>query len=181
MAAKHILSLEVLPVSNTEVFSIKDTSTYAKNLKIDCPELLITVPGFNQPALIKVTENFDLTINACALNVQTTNCNSSRVMIPDGLYIIRYQVSPHDKAYVEYNHLRVTNLMKQYYDKLCQLDITPCVPTADRKRLLSDLNDIRMYIDAAVAKVEYAANPQAGLELFNFAKRLLSKITCPTC
>ena len=39
----------------------------------------------------------------------------------------------------------------------------------------------RMYIDAAVAKVEYAANPSAGLELFNFAKRLLSKITCPTC
>ena len=56
MAAKHILSLEVLNVSNPEVFSIKDTSTYAKNLKIDCPELLITVPGFNKPALIKVTK-----------------------------------------------------------------------------------------------------------------------------
>ena len=35
MAAKHILSLEVLPVSNTEVFSVKDTSTYAKNLRVD--------------------------------------------------------------------------------------------------------------------------------------------------
>ena len=38
-----------------------------------------------------------------------------------------------------------------------------------------------MYIDAAVAKVEYASNPNAGLELFNFAKKLLGKITCPTC
>tara|TARA_R100000541_G_scaffold14340_2_gene23766 strand:+ start:125 stop:670 length:546 start_codon:yes stop_codon:yes gene_type:complete len=181
MAAKHILSLEVLSVSNTEVFSIKDTSTYAKNLKVDCPELLITVPGFTNPALIKVGKNFDLTINACALNVQKTNCGNTRVGIPDGLYILRYQVSPHDKVYVEYNHLRVTNLMKQYYDKLCQLDITPCVPTSDRKKLLDDLNDIRMYIDAAKAKVEYAANPQAGIELFNFAKKQLNKITCPTC
>ena len=49
------------------------------------------------------------------------DCNSNRVIIPDGLYIIRYQVSPHDKAYVEYNHLRITNIMKQYYDKLCLL------------------------------------------------------------
>ena len=36
-------------------------------------------------------------------------------------------------------------------------------------------------IDAAVAKVEYCASPQAGLELYNFAKRKLDKITCPTC
>ena len=181
MAAKHILSLEVLSVSNPEVFSIKDTSTYAKNLKVDCPELLISTPGFNTPSLIKVTEGFDLSINACSLNIQTTNCSNARVMIPDGIYIIRYQVSPHDKVYVEYNHLRITNIMKQYYDKLCQLDITPCVPNSDRKRLIDQLNDIRLYIDAAVAKVEYAASPEAGLELFNFAKSTLDKITCPTC
>ena len=181
MAAKHILSLEALPVSNPEVFSLRDTSTYAKNLNVDCPEILITTPGFTTPALIKVTKNFDLNINACSLNIQSTNCNSVRVSIPDGLYIIRYQVSPHTKVYVEYNHLRITSIMKQYYDKLCQLDITPCVPTSDRKRLLDELNDIRLYIDAAVAKVEYAANPEAGLELFKFAKNRLNKITCPTC
>ena len=61
------------------------------------------------------------------------------------------------------------------------IDITPCVPTSERKKLLDELSDIRVYIDAAVAKVEYAASPQAGLELFNFAKRKLDKITCPTC
>ena len=181
MAAKHILSLEALPVSNPEVFSLRDTSTYAKNLNVDCPEILITTPGFLQPALIKVTKNFDLNINACSLNIQTNNCNTTRVPIPDGLYIIRYQVSPHTKAYVEYNHLRITSIMKQYYDKLCQLDITPCVPTSDRKRLIDELTDIRLYIDAAVAKVEYAASPEAGLELFKFAKTRLNKITCPTC
>jgi len=59
MAAKHILSLEVLNVSNPEVFAIKDTSKYAKNLKVDCPEVLITPPGFNKPALIKVQAGFD--------------------------------------------------------------------------------------------------------------------------
>jgi hypothetical protein len=181
MAAKHILSLEVLSVSNTEIFSIKDTSTYAENLNVDCPELLITLPGFTKPSLVKVSRDFDLSLNGCALNVQTTNCNNIRVSIPDGVYIIRYQVSPHDKTYVEYNHLRITNLMKQYYDKLCKLDILPCVPSSDIKRMLDEMGDIKMYIDAAVGKVEYASNPQAGIELFNFAKKQLNKIACPTC
>ena len=181
MAAKHILSLEVLDVSNPEILSIRDTSQYTKNLKVDCPELLITVPGFNKPALIKVTEGFDLNITACSLNIQTVSCNSTRALIPDGLYIIRYQISPHSKSYVEYNHLRVTNLMKQYYDKICKLDIEPCEPTSDKKRLIDEMTDIKLYLDAAKSKVEYCVTPQAGVELYNFAKAKLEKITCPTC
>jgi len=100
MAAKHILSLESYFVSNPEIFHLKDTSEYAKNLSIDCTELLITVPGYNKPALIEVSPGFDLTINACSLNIQTSNCGSSRIDIPDGLYIVRYSVAPNDKVYV---------------------------------------------------------------------------------
>ena len=181
MASKHILSLEIPAVSNCDLLCIKDTSQYSNELAVDCEELLITLPGYSVPVLIKVDSKFDMCLTACTLALQKDDCGTKQQKLPDGVYIVKYSVSPNSKVYVEYNHLRVTNLMKQYYDKLCQLDLAPCVPTSERKRLLSDLNDIRMYIDAAVAKVEYAANPNAGLELFNFAKKLLSKITCPTC
>ena len=60
MANKHILSLEVQPVANCEILSIRDTSQYTDDLAIDCPELLITAPGFNSPTLIKVQPYFDL-------------------------------------------------------------------------------------------------------------------------
>ena len=181
MAAKHILSLEVLNVSNPEVFSIKDTSKYAKNLKVDCPEVLITPPGFNKPALIKVQEGFDLVLESCSLGIQTTDCNTQRTVIPDGLYIIRYQVSPHNKVFVEYNYLRITNIMKTWYDKLCKLDIQACEPSRDRQALLDEMMDIKLYIDAAKAKVEYCASPEAGLELYTYAKSKLNKITCSNC
>ena len=121
MANKHILSLEVPEVSNCEIFRVKDTSQYTEDLHVDCPELLITPPGFNAPKLIKVTPGFDLSINACTLGIQTEGCleptddgtisSTGRSTIPDGIYIVRYSVSPNDRVYVEYNVLRTTTIM----------------------------------------------------------------------
>ena len=69
MAAKHILSLEVLNVSNTKYLSIKDTSKYATNLGTDCAELLITPPApegttTKSTSIIHVTLGFALNITA---------------------------------------------------------------------------------------------------------------------
>ena len=71
--------------------------------------------------------------------------------------------------------------MKTWYDKLCKIDIQTCEPTSDRKKLMDEMADIKLYIDAAKAKVEYCASPDAGLELYSFAKSKLSKITCSNC
>ena len=181
MAAKHILSLEVPTVANCEILKITDTSQYAANLPIDCPELLVTPPGFNAPALIKVQSGFDLNINACALNIQTTGCTEVRTALQDGIYIIKYSVSPNDKTYVEYNLLRISTILSSYYKKLCELDITPCEPTSVREQLLAEMKYIRTLIDAAKAKVEYCQSPNEGMELYDFAKKKLSKITCDVC
>ena len=58
MASKHILSLEVPTVTNCEILSIRDTSQYTDLMPVDCPELLVTVPGFNGPSLISVSKDF---------------------------------------------------------------------------------------------------------------------------
>ncbi len=186
MAAKHILSLEVLNVSNTKYLSIKDTSKYATNLGTDCAELLITPPApegttTKTTSIIEVKPGFDLNITACALNIQLMSCNEIRTDIPDGVYVIRYQLSPHDKTYVEYNFLRTTGLMKMYYEKLCALDIGACEPDSTRKQLLLEMNTIKMLIDGAKSKVEYCNQPGAGQELFDYAKKKLERITCKQC
>ena len=71
--------------------------------------------------------------------------------------------------------------MKTWYDKMCKLDIQPCEPGSDQQRLMDEMKDIKLYIDAAKAKVEYCASPDAGLELYTFAKSKLNKITCSNC
>ena len=180
MANKHILSLEVQPVANCEILSIRDTSQYTDDLAIDCPELLITTPGFNSPTLIKVQPYFDLNLSSCALALQTEQCGTTRTHIPDGVYIIRYSVSPNDKAYVEYNHLRVTTLLSSYYSKLCEIDALQCEPDRSKREIVLEMNYIKTLIDAAVAKVEYCQSPSAGMDIYNFAKKKLEKITCST-
>ena len=182
MAAKHILSLEIPEcVSNCDIFSIKDTSEYVEKnyLKVDCGHLYITPPGFKTPQkLIKTAKGFDLHLSACALGVQTTECDSCRNALPDGIYTVRYSVSPHEKVYVEYNHLRTTVIINDYYNKLCDLNLKACEPNTAMKELTSEMKFIRTMIDAAKAKVEYGHSPNEGMELYNYALERLKKITC---
>ena len=82
MADKHILSLEIPTVSNCDLLCIKDTSQYSKNLAVDCEELLITLPGYSVPVLIKVDKSSDMCLTACTLatslwNIPPNNGNST--------------------------------------------------------------------------------------------------------
>jgi len=180
MANKHILSLEIPTVSNCDLLCIKDTSQYSKDLAVDCEELLITMPGYTVRVLIKVDKEFDMCLTACTLALQTKDCGTSQSEIPDGIYIIRYSVSPNSKVYVEYNHLRVTKLLTTYYEVLCDLDVQACQPDSTKAALLSDLYYIRTMIDAAVANVEYCQSAAQGMQLYNYAKQRLEKIACPS-
>lgn len=180
MAKQHILSLEIPAVSNCELLCIKDTSQYNKELAVDCEELLITLPGYTVPVLIKVDKNFDMCLTACTLALQTTNCGVTQEKIPDGIYIIKYSVSPNSKVYVEYNHLRVTRLLNTYYEVLCDLDVQACQPNSTKQDVLAEMSYIRTMIDAAVSNVEYCQSSAQGMQLYNYAKERLNKIACPS-
>jgi hypothetical protein len=112
--ANHVLSLEVPTVMNTCILSIFDTSVYSDLIPVNCPTLQITVPGFSYSTELTVTPNFNQAITACDLKLQTQNCGTSYTDIPDGIYIIKYSVSPNDIVFVEYNHLRITKALKTY-------------------------------------------------------------------
>tara|TARA_B110000977_G_scaffold180179_1_gene239502 strand:- start:1430 stop:2005 length:576 start_codon:yes stop_codon:yes gene_type:complete len=180
MAKQHILSLEIPTVSNCELLCIKDTSQYSDDLAVNCEELLITLPGYSVPVLIKVNKNFDMCLTACTLALQTKKCGTVQDRIPDGIYIIRYSVSPNSKVYVEYNHLRVTRLLNTYYEVLCDLDVNSCQPNSEKQSLLSEMSYIRTMIDAAVSNVEYCQSAAQGMQLYNYAKTRLNKIACPS-
>ena len=178
MPSSHILSLEVPEVSNCEILTIRDTSQYATNLAVDCPELLITVPGYNAAVLKEVTPGFEIDFNGCALGTQTTHCGTKRTTLLDGVYIFKYSVSPNTTTFVEYNHLRVCDLMTKYYNTLCELDVTACQPSGKKQDAVREMSFIRTLIDAAVAKVEYCHRPDEGMEIYNYAKRRLEKLSC---
>jgi len=179
--ANHVLSLEVPTVMNPCILKIFDTSVYSNLLPVTCPTLNITVPGFGYSIQLDTTQDFVDTITACDLQLQTTDCGTVNVDIPDGIYIIKYSVSPNEIVYVEYNHLRITQALNKYYNVLCDVDANACDPPLKIKQRLEELRLIYMYLQAAKGKVEFCHEPQKGMSLYNYAMKLLNKMTCTNC
>jgi hypothetical protein len=161
--------------------SIHDTSVYSDIVPITCETLNVTVPGFQYSNQFDVAAGFTKIITACDLQIQAGGCGETYANIPDGIYIIKYSVSPNDLVYVEYNHLRITQALVRYNKALCKLDLAACDPTVAVREKLEKLRMIKSYLDAAKAKVEYCLEPQKGMSLYNYALRLLDKLDCKTC
>lgn len=182
--AKHILSLDVIRSMNCDILRIDDTSVYADSVPVDCPILNITAPGFNYSVELgenQIAPNFRINATACVLELQTEACGTEFKCLPDGVYIIKYSVSPNDKVFVEYNHLRTCKLRNRYNKILCELDLSNCEPDSETTQKMNTLKKIDIYIQAAIAKVEVCHEPAKGMQLYTYAKKLLDNFTCTSC
>lgn len=175
---KHILSLDIPPISNNGILLIDDTSVYDSILPVNCPTLQITYPGQVSSTLIDVTPGFRAVLNACAIGVLSgTACSTSCLDIPDGIYNIRYNIAPNDKIYVEYFHMRTTQAMNWRMELLCNLRLQCCLPDRDVMQAINDLNLILGYLDAAKATVENCHDNTRGIELYRFAWDMMDKMS----
>jgi hypothetical protein len=192
MAIRHTLALDIPETACENIFRIWDASVYGVGLDVDCPRLDKYLPGFSLP--IYYTNN-DLIVPPTVLlpgfvkNFSTgdlgiTHPNDPTGTFPDGLYKIRYSVSPNEIVYVEYYHLRTTRLMNMYFAEICKIQLQPCEPTAEQNQKIKDLRYIKMYIESAKAKAEYCNSPVQAVEMYTYAENLLRKYisgSCVTC
>ena len=177
--AKHRLSLDVPDILNTCILRIADTSTYSPDVPYECPQLDITVPGFWKPSpILNLPQGFIVNLTACDLGIQTTNCSTFQNDLSDGIYIIRWSVSPNDKVFVEYNYLRITMALNKYNKLLCCLDVRGCDPAPLLEQQLEDAQFIRTLLDAAKAKVEFAHEPKHGMDIYLYAMQRLNRLAC---
>jgi|SRR3990172_3503032 len=177
--AKHLLALDIPETLNTKGIRISDSSIYSSDLPKECPKLEITLPGFNLPSVITTLPiGFLTTLSACDLGIQVFNCEVQFNSLPDGVYIIRYSLSPNDQLYVEYNHLRITCALNTINDILCCLDISNCEPEAEVKKQLRELWDLWMLLKGAKSQVEYCHHPKKGGNMYDYVTNRLNKIAC---
>lgn len=181
---KHILSLDIPDTASPYTLRICDSSAYSNLLPVDCPLLAITPPGFSAPVYI-TPDSTPFLLNLTAGDIgMNTSPNGDPVSLPDGVYHVRYSVSPNDKVYVEYYHLRVTELLNSYYKVLCQVRLSECEIDDSYHSNLHKLREIKLYIDAAKANVEFCHAPQKGMQMYEYAKKLLMHFydtCCTTC
>lgn len=177
--AKHRLSLEVPDTLNGCIMRIIDTSVYNENVPIECPVLTITPPGFWQAYTdTTIQPGFSLNLTTCQLGIQIDNCDTLLTDFVDGIYVIRYAVSPVDKVFVEYNHLRITKALNLINKILCCLDLAGCEPDQVTKAKLREVQFYYTMLRGAKANVEYCHHPEKGMQIYNYAYKMLKKLSC---
>lgn len=177
--SQHVLSLEAPETLNLCILRLVDTSIYSQVAPPTCPRLTVQVPGFSRGVDIPNAQpGFIYNLTACDLGIQTQQCGTQYYDLPDGIYVLRYSVSPNDIVYVEYNHLRITKALRMIYDILCDLDRGACTPSNETLEKLRELHYIEMVLKGAKADVEYCLHPKQGWENYSYALRLLDKLRC---
>lgn len=178
---RHTLALDIPDTACDTILRVWDASVYGQGLDVDCPRLDIWLPGFLVPKYYTdLQPNFVKNLNAKDLGLQHPLAETP-LSLPDGLYKIRYSVSPNDKVFVEYHHLRTANIMNMYYYEICKVQLEPCEPGPEQHQKLHDLRYIKMYIDAAKAKTEYCHAPKQGVDMLAYAEKLLRSYMTGAC
>lgn len=182
--ANHVLSLEVPDTLNKCILRVIDTSIYNPLTTPTCQLLQVTLPGFNEPVNFDdsvIQPGFSLNLTACDLGLQKNQCGTVYNDLQDGLYIIKYSVSPNALVFVEYNHLRITCALNNVQAIYCELDLSDCDPPEKVKQRLNQIRLIQQYLYAAKAQVEYCHQPTKGMDLYRYAVKLISKMECRSC
>ncbi len=173
------LLLNIPDIQTSCVLRIEDISIYSEFMPYVNPLVKIKVPGFNDCVTIsEVEKNFILNLSACALGLQTEDCGTEFNDIPDGVYVISYSQEPNDKLFVEYNHLRLTQINNDVKEKWCELRLSACEPIPEVAEKIKHLQFIQSLLDASKAKVEFCKEVEEGMVLYNYAKKLLSEFSC---
>lgn len=180
MITRHILSLEAPESTNSHIFRLVDTSAYSSPLEVKCPRLEILIPGHVTPVVLDATPGFMLALNSVDLGLT----DSELAPLPDGVYVVRYSVSPNEKVWIEYNILRTTTTINKYMDQLCRLRMGACEPEQEVLDKWKDLEMIHRFIRAAKIKVEWCGGSKEGMRMLTYAGKLLDRYltnNCLTC
>ena len=174
MAQKHQLFLKFPESTNEGLLQINDISIYNSLIPVNCTTLEITPPGYSTPTVLTgLPQNFNLILNACGIGLLAIGCDEICPVLPDGIYHFRFSVSPNNKVYVEYNMLRITSTLNQWYKTLCWINDTPCTPQNDTLVLIRELQLIESQIITAKHLVEDIHDYDSGMEMLKYAKKKL--------
>lgn len=177
------LFLQEIPTTDCRILTFRDSSHYNEDVDTENAILEITPPGFNCAVFFQLKPKFTITLNSSNLKILPAKTQHQLVCLPDGIYKIKYSVSPNAKLYVEYDFLRNTQQMNAFHTAVCDLFDKRSKFTLkmfeERRAKLIWIKDL---IDAAKYKVEECGDPEAGIDMYNEATRLLDEFNnCSTC
>jgi hypothetical protein len=169
------LDFLVLPTYDSKTLGIADASTYPTT-PVYSPTIEISVPGFDKVSL-PFNRN-DFTVYTSAI-LGITEVGDPILPLPDGVYIIRYSVSPAYINYVEKSIMRVEQLQEKFDEAFMHLDMMEC-DKAIKAQAKVDLNTIYFFIQGSIAAANNCAINEAN-KLYVTAGKMLTNFINNNC
>jgi hypothetical protein len=170
------LDILVIPTYNSTTLGVADASTYPTNPPVVSGATIeLTVPGFG---------TFFKPFNVNDFNVFTTSNLGISVVgvnqpLPDGVYRMKYSVSPAYINFVEKSIMRVEQLQEKFDSAFMKLDMMEC-DRAIKTQSKVDLNSIYFFMQGAIAAANNCAEIEAT-RLYNQADMMLNNFIKNNC
>ena len=148
------LDILVIPTYNSLTLGIADASTYPESPAVQSPTLTIEIPGFNNIPPIPFKINDFNIINSASLGL--SDVGDDLIPLPDGIYTIKYSVTPAYENYVNKTIIRVEQLQQKFDEAFMSLDMIEC-DQAIKKQDKVQLNTIYFLIQGSIAAANNCA------------------------
>lgn len=168
------LDILVVPTYNSKTLAVNDISVYPTTPS--APSIEITVPGFGETNIPFNPGEINV-FNSTSLGL--TSLNDDLLPLPDGVYFLKYSITPAYKNFVQKSIMRVDQLQEKFDNAFMKLDMMEC-DRAIKTQQKVDLNTIYFFIQGAIAAANNCAIDEAN-KLYNQANKMLTNFMNSGC
>jgi len=168
------LDILVIPTYNVKTLGIADASTYPST--VTAPTIEMNVPGFGDVSLPFNINDFNIYTSQ---SLGITAVGDPLIALPDGVYYIKYSVTPAYQNYVEKTIIRVDKLQEKFDSAFMKLDMMEC-DAPIKKQQKVDLNSIYYFIQGAIASANNCAVDTSN-KLYAQANKMLDNFIRNNC
>jgi ribosome-associated translation inhibitor RaiA len=167
------LNILVVPTYDLNTMNIVDASTYVGTPSD--PSIEIKVPGFDVVNIPFTINDYNIFTSA-SLQITATGVNQP---LPDGIYHLKYSITPAYENYVEKSFMRVDKLQQKFDEAFMKLDMMEC-DRAIKTQAKVELSSIYFFIQGAIAAANNCATVIAN-KLYNQADKALTTFMKNDC
>lgn len=164
-----ILDIMILDTHDPKTLGIGDISEYPDNFLPVNPSIEIVPPSFPRVVIPFPYRGFSI-FNSINLNI---SCNTGDITeLPDGIWSVKYTISPANENFVQKSFLRTEVLMTKFGTALLTTDIKECNEFI-KDQDMDILNQIWYIINGAIADANNC-NEISAMNKYRYADKLLN-------
>lgn len=171
------LDILVIPTYNKYTLGIADSSVYPTTPpNVSSPTIDISIPNIGTISLPFFVQDFNVYTSS---NLEITPVGSEQTPLPDGIWQLKYSVSPEYENFVEKTFMRTEQIQEKFDEAFMKLDMMEC-DRAIREQSKVDLSSIHFFIQGSIAAANNCATQEAN-KLYQQADMMLNHFLKNNC